>query len=97
VRHASLSNAWPYRRLVTLCDVRAAAPTLDCSNVSLSKSGDGMARCESMVGNWDTFLQQVEQWTREMERFMAHVDEARAATLSSIALVPTTAGLWRPR
>ena len=49
-----------------------------------------------MVGNWDTFLHQVEQWTREMERFMAHVDEARAANLSSMVLAPTTAGLWRP-
>jgi HSP20 family molecular chaperone IbpA len=49
-----------------------------------------------MIGNWDTFLQQVEQWTREMERFMAHVDAARATTLSSIALAPTTAELWRP-
>lgn len=49
-----------------------------------------------MVGNWDAFLQQVEQWTREMDRFMAHVDEARASTLSSMALAPTTAVLWRP-
>jgi HSP20 family molecular chaperone IbpA len=49
-----------------------------------------------MVGNWDTFLQQVEQWTQEIEKFMAHVDEARAAMLSSMALAPTTAGLWRP-
>jgi HSP20 family molecular chaperone IbpA len=49
-----------------------------------------------MAGNWDTLLQQVEQWTREMEKLMAHVDEARAAMLSSMALAPTTAGLWRP-
>ncbi len=49
-----------------------------------------------MVGNWDTFLHQVEQWTREMERFMAHVDEARAANISSMVLAPTTAELWRP-
>ena len=49
-----------------------------------------------MVGDWDTFLQQVEQWTREMDRFMAHVDEARASTLSSMVLAPTTAVLWRP-
>jgi HSP20 family molecular chaperone IbpA len=49
-----------------------------------------------MTGNWDAFLQQVEQWSREMERFIAHVDEARAATLSSMALTPTTGGLWRP-
>jgi HSP20 family protein len=31
-----------------------------------------------------------------MERFIAHVDEARAATLSSITLAPTAAVLWRP-
>jgi HSP20 family molecular chaperone IbpA len=49
-----------------------------------------------MVGDWDAFLQQVEQWTKEMERFMAHVDKARAATFSSITLAPTAAVLWRP-
>jgi HSP20 family protein len=49
-----------------------------------------------MVGDWDAFLQQVEQWTKEMERFMAHVDKARAATFSSITLAPTAAMLWRP-
>jgi HSP20 family protein len=48
-----------------------------------------------MVGDWDAFLQQVEQWTKEMERFMAHVDKARAATFSSITLAPTAALLWR--
>ena len=49
-----------------------------------------------MVGDLDAFLQQVEQWTQEMERFMAHVDAARPATLSSITLAPTAAMLWRP-
>ena len=49
-----------------------------------------------MVGDWDAFLQQMEQWTKEMERFMAHVDKARAATFSSITLAPTAAVLWRP-
>jgi HSP20 family protein len=49
-----------------------------------------------MVGDLDAFLQQVEQWTQEMERFMAHVDAARSATLSSMALAPMTAMLWRP-
>src|SRR5882724_12415302 len=49
-----------------------------------------------MVGDWDAFLQQMEQWTKEMERFMAHVDKARAATFSSITLAPTAAMLWRP-
>ena len=49
-----------------------------------------------MVRDWDAFMQQVEQWTQEMERFMAHVDKARAATLSSMALAPMAAVLWRP-
>jgi HSP20 family protein len=49
-----------------------------------------------MAYNWDAFMQQVEQWAREMERFMAHVDEARAAPLSSIALTPMTSVLWHP-
>jgi HSP20 family protein len=31
-----------------------------------------------------------------MERFMAHVDEARAAPLSSIALAPMATVLWQP-
>jgi hypothetical protein len=49
-----------------------------------------------VVGDWDAFLQQVAQWTEEMERFMAHVDAARAATLSSMTLAPPAAVLWRP-
>jgi HSP20 family protein len=49
-----------------------------------------------MAQNLDAFMRQVEQWTREMERFIAHVDEARAATLSSMVLAPTAAVLWRP-
>jgi hypothetical protein len=49
-----------------------------------------------MVGNWDAFLRQVEQWAREMDRFMAHVDEARAATLSSMVLAPPAAAVWQP-
>jgi beta-phosphoglucomutase-like phosphatase (HAD superfamily) len=34
-----------------------------------------------MAHDWDVFMRQVEQWTREMERFMAHVDKARAAVV----------------
>jgi HSP20 family protein len=49
-----------------------------------------------MAHDWDAFMQQVDQWTREMERFMAHVDKARAATLSSMVLAPMAAVLWRP-
>jgi HSP20 family protein len=49
-----------------------------------------------MAQDWDVFMQQVDQWTREMERFMAHVDKARAATLSSMVLAPVAAVLWRP-
>jgi HSP20 family molecular chaperone IbpA len=49
-----------------------------------------------MAQNWDAFMRQVEQWTREMERFIAHVDKARAATLSSMVVAPTAAALWRP-
>jgi HSP20 family molecular chaperone IbpA len=49
-----------------------------------------------MTGNWDAFMRHVEQWAREMDRFMAHVDEARAATFSSMALAPATAVLWHP-
>jgi HSP20 family molecular chaperone IbpA len=49
-----------------------------------------------MARNWDAFMQQVEQWAREMERFMAHVDEARAAPLSSMTLVPMASVLWHP-
>jgi hypothetical protein len=41
-----------------------------------------------MARDWDAFMRQVEQWAREMERFMAHMDEARAAPLSSMALAP---------
>jgi S1-C subfamily serine protease len=44
-----------------------------------------------MVGDWDAFLQQVAQWTQEMERFMAHVDAARDATLAAGTLAPTAA------
>ena len=49
-----------------------------------------------MVGDWDAFLQQAAQWTQEMERFMAHVDAARAATLAAMTLAPTAAAPWRP-
>ena len=49
-----------------------------------------------MAQGWDAFLQQVEQWTREMERFMAHMDKARAAGLSSMALAPMASVQWRP-
>ena len=49
-----------------------------------------------MAHDWDAFMRQVEQWTREMERFIAHVDKARAATLSSMSLAPTAAVLWHP-
>ncbi len=49
-----------------------------------------------MAHDWDAFMQQVNQWTQEMERFMAHVDKARAATLSSTVLAPMAAVLWRP-
>ena len=49
-----------------------------------------------MTGNWEAFMRQVEQWAQEMERFMAHVDEARAAPLSSMALAPTASALWQP-
>jgi HSP20 family protein len=49
-----------------------------------------------MLDNWDAFMRQVEQWSREMERFMAHVDEARAVPLSSMALAPMAAVLWHP-
>lgn len=49
-----------------------------------------------MPHNWDAFMRQVEQWSREMERFMAHVDKARAVPLSSMALAPMAAVLWHP-
>ncbi len=49
-----------------------------------------------MTHDWDAFMRQVEQWAREMERFMAHVDEARAAPLSSMALAPMASVLWHP-
>lgn len=52
--------------------------------------------CWVMAQNWDAFMQQVEQWARQMERFMAHVDEARATRSSSIALSPMTSVLWHP-
>jgi HSP20 family protein len=49
-----------------------------------------------MAGDWDAFMRQVEQWAREMEQFMAHVDEARAAPLSSMALASMASVLWQP-
>ena len=49
-----------------------------------------------MPHNWDAFMRQVEQWAREMERFMAHVDEARAAPLSSMVLAPLASVRWHP-
>jgi HSP20 family protein len=49
-----------------------------------------------MARDWDAFMRQMEQWATEMGRFMAHVDEARAATLSSMALAPWASALWHP-
>jgi HSP20 family protein len=49
-----------------------------------------------MASDWDAFMRQMEQWTRGMERFMAHVDEARVAILSSMVLAPTASMLWHP-
>jgi HSP20 family protein len=49
-----------------------------------------------MTHDWDAFMRQVEQWAQEMERFMAHVDEARAAPLSSMALAPMASVRWHP-
>jgi HSP20 family protein len=49
-----------------------------------------------MAGDWDALMRQVEQWAREMQRFMAHVDKARSAPLSSMALAPMASVLWHP-
>ena len=49
-----------------------------------------------MARDWDAFMRQVEQWAQEMERFMAHVDEARAMSLSSMTLTPMASLLWQP-
>ena len=49
-----------------------------------------------MAQDWDAFMRQVDQWTQEIERFMAHVDKARAAPLSFMALSPMASMLWRP-
>ena len=49
-----------------------------------------------MAHDWDVFMRQVDQWTQEIERFMAHMNKARAAPLSFVALTPTAAMLWRP-
>jgi HSP20 family protein len=49
-----------------------------------------------MVGNWEAFMRQVEQWAQEMERFMVHVNKARTMPLPSIALDPMASALWHP-
>jgi HSP20 family protein len=49
-----------------------------------------------MAHDWDAFMRQVDQWTQEIERFMAHVNKARAAPLSFTALSPMASMLWRP-
>ena len=49
-----------------------------------------------MAQDWDAFMRQVDQWTQEIERFMAHVNKARAAPSSFMTLIPTASMLWRP-
>jgi HSP20 family molecular chaperone IbpA len=38
----------------------------------------------------------MDQWAREMTRFMAHVDAARALSFPSPALAPMAAARWQP-
>lgn len=49
-----------------------------------------------MTQHWEAFMRQVEQWAQEMERFITHVDEARAAPFSSMRLAPIASTLWYP-
>lgn len=49
-----------------------------------------------MAPDWEVFMRQLEQWVREMERFMAHVDQARSAPFSRMALAPMASVRWHP-
>jgi HSP20 family protein len=49
-----------------------------------------------MTRDWESFMQQVEQWARAMARFMAHVDEARALSFFSTSLTPQASVSWQP-
>jgi HSP20 family protein len=49
-----------------------------------------------MAHDWDAFMRQVDHWTQEIERFMAHVNKARAVPSPFMALTPMASVLWRP-
>jgi len=49
-----------------------------------------------MASDWEVFMRQLEQWVREMERFMAHIDQACATPFSSMVLAPMASVRWHP-